>query len=234
VWFAGGTVDVVQVPGKVFTLAAELHERFEEGTINYLAFPAIVQGLKLLDPLLDLVTRRLDLLVRHLVASLSNLRYPSGKHVVRVLSRTPFHVDQQESTKPESERAGSGSILALQFYDEYEQVIPLSLISYCANKQNISLRTGCMCNPGGASAMLDLFQYMNALTEGATLKEMEGLAGRELGVVRISLGLVSNWSDVERVIRFAFKMGDPVQRSKLAEGWNPPRQEESCCKTQTT
>jgi hypothetical protein len=85
-----------------------------------------------------------------------------------------------------------------------------------------------MCNPGGASAMLDLFQYMSALTEGATLKEMEELAGRELGVVRISLGLVSNWADVERVIRFAEMMGDPVRRGELAEGWEPLRQG-LCC-----
>ena len=28
-WFAGGTVDVVQAPGKIVTLAAEMHERFE-------------------------------------------------------------------------------------------------------------------------------------------------------------------------------------------------------------
>jgi molybdenum cofactor sulfurtransferase len=31
VWFAGGTVDVVQVPGKNYTLSPELHERFEVG-----------------------------------------------------------------------------------------------------------------------------------------------------------------------------------------------------------
>lgn len=28
-WFAGGTVDVVQAPGKIVTMSAELHERFE-------------------------------------------------------------------------------------------------------------------------------------------------------------------------------------------------------------
>jgi molybdenum cofactor sulfurtransferase len=28
-WFAGGTVDVVQVPGGGFTMAQEVHERFE-------------------------------------------------------------------------------------------------------------------------------------------------------------------------------------------------------------
>jgi len=29
VWFAGGTIDVVQVPGKMYMLSSELHERFE-------------------------------------------------------------------------------------------------------------------------------------------------------------------------------------------------------------
>ena len=28
-WFAGGTVDVVQAPGSIVTMTAELHERFE-------------------------------------------------------------------------------------------------------------------------------------------------------------------------------------------------------------
>jgi molybdenum cofactor sulfurtransferase len=30
-WFAGGTVDVVQAPGTIFTLSHELHEQFEVG-----------------------------------------------------------------------------------------------------------------------------------------------------------------------------------------------------------
>lgn len=28
-WFAGGTVDVVQAPGNLHTMTAELHEQFE-------------------------------------------------------------------------------------------------------------------------------------------------------------------------------------------------------------
>jgi molybdenum cofactor sulfurtransferase len=31
-WFAGGNVDIVQVPGNVVTRAHELHEQFEVGT----------------------------------------------------------------------------------------------------------------------------------------------------------------------------------------------------------
>jgi molybdenum cofactor sulfurtransferase len=86
----------------------------QEGTINYLAFPAIVNGLRLLDPLMDRLKERLEKLVMHLVVSLSSLRYQSGKPVVRVLSRTPFHAMQQA---PNTEKVGAGSILALLFYD---------------------------------------------------------------------------------------------------------------------
>ena len=34
-WFAGGTVDVVQAPGNLHTMTAELHEQFEVSTFCY-------------------------------------------------------------------------------------------------------------------------------------------------------------------------------------------------------
>ena len=33
-WFAGGTVDVVQVPGTGFTAAQEIHEQFEVPSLS--------------------------------------------------------------------------------------------------------------------------------------------------------------------------------------------------------
>lgn len=62
---------------------------------------------------------------------------------------------------------------------------------------------GCMCNPGGAAAILGVAEDMGQLYEGVTLKAFEKMVGRELGVVRISLGLASNYSDVWKVVRFA-------------------------------
>lgn len=38
-WFAGGTVDVVQAPGNLHTMAAEIHEQFEV-SLNFI-FPII-------------------------------------------------------------------------------------------------------------------------------------------------------------------------------------------------
>jgi hypothetical protein len=59
-----------------------------------------------------------------------------------------------------------------------------------------------MCNPGGAAAILGVSDDMSRLYEGVTLKAFEKLVGRELGVVRISLGLASNFSDAWHVVRF--------------------------------
>jgi len=65
-----------------------------------------------------------------------------------------------------------------------------------------------MCNPGGAAALLQLRALMATLGDGlvaggrVTLCGLEAREGRELGVVRVSLGLASNFEDVWRVLRF--------------------------------
>jgi molybdenum cofactor sulfurtransferase len=61
-----------------------------------------------------------------------------------------------------------------------------------------------MCNPGGAAALLSLGSLMTVLGRGGanhppTLRALEEAAGRELGVVRISFGLASCWTDLWRV-----------------------------------
>ena len=99
-------------------------------------------------------------------------------------------------------------------------MIPNSFIEYAATVSKISLRTGCMCNPGGAAAILGISSDMKKLYEGVTLKDFERLVGRELGVVRISLGLVSNFSDVWRVLRFVEDViGCQARRGDVWEQW---------------
>jgi len=99
-------------------------------------------------------------------------------------------------------------------------MIPNSFIEYAATASKISLRTGCMCNPGGAAAILGITSDMKKLYEGVTLKDFERLVGRELGVVRISLGLVSNFMDVWRVLRFVEDIiGCQARREVIWEQW---------------
>jgi hypothetical protein len=74
----------------------------------------------------------------------------------------------------------------------------------------IALRTGCACNPGGAAALLGAEPYMQLLEPGATQRSLELVAGRELGVIRVSLGWVSDWSDIATFIRFVASIPEVV------------------------
>lgn len=98
-------------------------------------------------------------------------------------------------------------------------MLPNSFVEYAAAACNISLRTGCMCNPGGAAALLDLQGDMDSLYPGITLREFERCVGHEIGVVRISLGLASNFWDVWSVVKFVEKLANESARRALWERW---------------
>ncbi|KAF9262666.1 PLP-dependent transferase [Marasmius fiardii PR-910] len=214
-WFAGGNIDVVQVPGNIVTRSRELHEQFEDGTINYLTLPAVTDGLRFLSAYLPFLPLRLSCLTDYTVKALSRLRHEStGIPVVRILSRRPTN-----RLKSIGEQSETGCIISLIFSFPTGEMIPNSFVEFSASKMNISLRTGCMCNPGGAAAMLGIEDHMQQLYPGATLRDFEQAVGRELGVVRISLGLGSNFQDVWNVIEFASIIGSEQSRNILWESW---------------
>lgn len=106
-------------------------------------------------------------------------------------------------------------------------MLPLSFVEYAAAQRKISLRTGCVCNPGGAAAIIGIESDMERLYEGVTLRAFEERVGHELGVVRISLGLASNFTDVWRVLEFARSIATQNELLKLWHDWkqNPRRRD---------
>jgi hypothetical protein len=76
-----------------------------------------------------------------------------------------------------------------------------------------------MCNSGGAAAILGAEDVMQQLTPGVTLKAFEEEVGRELGVVRISLGLATSFQDAWRILQFAVMMGEETSRQSLWNDW---------------
>ncbi|KAH9039867.1 methyltransferase type 11 [Lactarius pseudohatsudake] len=199
-WFAGGTVDVVQVPGLAVGRTAAIDEAFEDGTLNYTLLPAVTTGLRLLGAYLPALPTRIAALSASCTRTLEDIRWPrSGSPAVRVLSRVPG-----APPEPGDTAQGAGGVVSCLMLDENGDPVPLSRVAAHAAANGIALRTGCMCNPGGAAAMLSLSSLMSVLgTSGSnhtpTLQALEEAAGRELGVVRISFGLASCWADVWRV-----------------------------------
>lgn len=80
-----------------------------------------------------------------------------------------------------------------------------------------------MCNPGGAAALLGLGEDMELLHPGVRMKEFEVQVGHELGVVRISLGLASNFHDVYRVLKFASSLAKAETREAMWSSWMEAR-----------
>ncbi|KAJ3874525.1 pyridoxal phosphate-dependent transferase [Lentinula edodes] len=261
-WFAGGTVDVVQVPGKVRTMkgVGEEFEGFEDGTINYLLLPAITSGLHLLSAYLPFLPLRLNCLLRYLVTELGRIQHRDREgrlinkfregetegEVCKVLSRVPKKVLKTVGETDEE----AGAVISCIFLDEAGETLPLAFIAHSAAHEGISLRTGCMCNPGGAAALLGIQESMKDVEEGGmmrdgmTLREFEEEVERErkrrgmlhsanvsqraleeqrgrteLGLVRISLGLGSDWSDIWRILQWAKRIGDSVERKEMWQRW---------------
>ncbi|KAF8829538.1 hypothetical protein HHX47_DHR3000896 [Lentinula edodes] len=135
-------------------------------------------------------------------------------------------------------------------FEEAGETLPLAFIAHSAAHEGISLRTGCMCNPGGAAALLGIQESMKDVEEGGmmrdgmTLREFEEEVERErkrrgmlhsanvsqrvseeqrgrteLGLVRISLGLGSDWSDIWRILQWAKRIGDSVERKEMWQRW---------------
>ncbi|KAI9573290.1 PLP-dependent transferase [Boletus coccyginus] len=207
-WFAGGTVNIVQVPGTLVTRAAKLHEQFEDGTVNYLTLSAITDGLRFLTAYLPFLPLRLSCLMHFLTSSMAELRHDTnGMPVVKILSKLP-----SRRLKSIGEQSDSGSTVSFVILSPTGDMLPNSFVEHVATMHNISLRTGCMCNPGGASALLGIQQVMESPVRPTRV-------GRELGVVRVSLGLGSDWGDVWHVIRLLDGFGDARQRMAWWDAW---------------
>jgi selenocysteine lyase/cysteine desulfurase len=95
-----------------------------------------------------------------------------------------------------------GGTVTINVYDRNGEWVDHLKVEERANQHNISLRTGCFCNPGAGETALDLtkeeleecFEQPGARM---TLKEFrQCIDSKSTGAVRISVGIASNFADV--------------------------------------
>jgi molybdenum cofactor sulfurtransferase len=196
-WFSGGTITVASVQGDKHYLA-EGESAFEDGTLDYLALPAIEIGLAHLESIgIDTIHERVRCLTGWLLRQLLALRQTNGAPLVRLYG------------PPTTDRRGG--IVTFNFYGKDGAAIDHRLVEQSANAANISLRTGCFCNPGGGEIALGLtgtelsscFRQPEHETRMTVDDFKLCVDGKSTGAVRVSLGLVSNDADVDRFIAFA-------------------------------
>ena len=196
-WFAGGTVNFATVQGRLHVLAAR-EAGFEDGTLNFLSIPAVEIGLRHLQRIgMATIQTRVGCLTDWLLTELAALRHGNGRPMVRLYG-------------PASTTMRGGTV-TMNFYDPDGRLLDYRRIDELAGLEGISLRTGCFCNPGAGEIAEGLTEddMRAAVADDADitlprfLQMMQHRGGKSAGAIRVSLGLASNFTDVERFQQFA-------------------------------
>lgn len=196
-WFAGGTITVASVQGDKFYLA-EGHTAFEDGTPDFLNIPAIEIGLKYIQKLgISSIQTRVSCLTGWLLQHLSQMKHATGVPLVKIYGPTST-VDR-------------GGAVTVNFYNKEAKAIDHRDIETSANQHKISLRTGCFCNPGAGELALGISRVeLDVCFQGPGHEERLSIDdfrscinGKSSGAVRISIGEVTNFDDVQAFLVFA-------------------------------
>jgi molybdenum cofactor sulfurtransferase len=201
-WFAGGTITVASVQGDKYYLA-EAPAAFEDGTLDYLNIPAVEIGLKHIQSIgYETIHERVRSLTGWLLDNLSVMKHTSGVPLVRIYG--PLDTIKR------------GGAVTANFFSKDGGPIDHRFIEAKANQSNISLRTGCFCNPGAGEIALGLSRMELAACftspghdQRLSLDDFRlCIDGKSSGAVRASVGLVSNFEDVQAFLKFAESLLD--------------------------
>ncbi|KAJ5117487.1 hypothetical protein N7448_011119 [Penicillium atrosanguineum] len=197
-YFGGGTVDMVIASGAQWHAKKEasIHERFEDGTLPFhsiIALDAAIDTHQRLYGSMANISTHTGFLAKYVYDRLTPLRHFNNAKVCFIY--------QSSYGDPTSQ----GPIIAFNLRNSQGEWVPKTEVEKQAAKQNIQLRSGSACNPGGTASLLgwttsDLRRhYIAGLRCG---DDNDVLEGRPTGILRISLGAMTNRKDVDSLICF--------------------------------
>jgi selenocysteine lyase/cysteine desulfurase len=204
-WFAGGTVNFASVQGQAHVLSPN-EAAFEDGTLNYLSIPAVEIGLRHLDGIgIDTIAERVRCLTGWLLEELLALRHTNGRAMVRIYG-------------PANTQARGGTV-TLNLYDPQGHLLDYRRVEELAGAENISLRTGCFCNPGAGETAEGLTEadMQAGFTMGAEInllsfvRMMQERGHKSAGAIRASIGIATNFADVWKFLRFVAGFRDQTR-----------------------
>lgn len=214
-WFAGGTVRFVSTQNQTERLLHLSGEAFEDGTLNYLHIPAVKTGLDFLDEVgVGAIQAHVAHLTEMLLTGLSSLTHTNGEPITRIYGP--------------HETTGRGGTVAFNVLDPQGDEVDFKVVEQRANEWNISIRTGCFCNPGAAESAFDYvaqeaYACFNEMTPADfTLQQFSVcLHNMPVGAVRVSVGLPTNEADVNTFLKLMASFVDcdpaPISQRELPD-----------------
>lgn len=200
-YFGGGTVDMVISLKTCWHAKKEdtLHDQLEDGTLPFHNIIALGCALDVHDRLygsMAAISKHTSHLVETLHDRLSSLRHANGELVCEIYG-------DPNSTYGDSNT--QGAVVAFNVRNSQGGWVGKSKVEELAIENNIHLRTGGVCNPGGIATALKLepWEMRRNFAEGMRCgDDLDVISGKPTGVVRVSLGAMSNMRDVETFVDF--------------------------------
>jgi len=192
-WYAGGTITISSVRYNDYFLKTD-HEKFEDGTVNYLDIPAITNGLNFISAIgMQNINAYVQQLCSAFLQQLQCLKHNNGMPLIKLYGAKNIE--------------NRGGTFLINFLDIKGRLYPFQFIEEKANTNLISLRTGCFCNPGidetnHCITANQLKNYFINRQHGHYYNMIEYL-GVLRGAVRVSLGFPTSMNDIFRFISFA-------------------------------
>lgn len=197
-WFAGGTVSLASVNSPHHFLINN-HERFEDGTINYLDIPAIKMGLDYINGIgIERITERVKSLTDYLHAQLQALQHSNGESQLEIFGA--------------KDRTNAGGTMIMNFKNPDGSKIPFEKFEELTNTKMISIRSGCFCNPGldeinNCLTVDEIANYFSSRETG-NYWDMIDYLKKMRGATRVSVGIATTQKDLDAFVSFLSSLKD--------------------------
>ena len=220
-YFGGGTVEMVSCMRDQWHLPKDqsIHEQLEDGTLpihNILALDNALDVHHDLYGSMNQISKHTSFLANKLFQGLSSLRHYNGRRVCKIYTGSKSsYLDPQIQ----------GPIIAFNIRHSDGTWVANSEVEKIASIKNIHLRTGGVCNPGGVAHHLELapWEMEKNFSSGQRCdNDIEGVGGKPTGVIRVSLGAMSNRRDVTVFIDFVREFYTEQARELGTKGSTSP------------
>ena len=203
-YLGGGTVDMVvnsSNPEQAWHARKQssLHEMLEDGSPPFHTILALDSALDIHKSLygsMAKISQHTSYLIEILYKEIIALTYVDGKSVCKVY---------RDASSTHGDRKRQGPTVSFNVKTSGGRWIGKSQFEREAIAANIQLRTGGVCNPGGVASALDLspLEMRESFAEGVRCgNDVDEMHGKPTGIIRVSLGAMSNLEDVRRFLKF--------------------------------
>ncbi|XP_054655289.1 molybdenum cofactor sulfurase isoform X2 [Dunckerocampus dactyliophorus] len=196
-YFGGGTAAAYLSGEDFYVQAANVSDRFEDGTVSFLDIVALNHSFETLYRITGCmlnIEQHTFGLARYTYMLLSSLCHGNRRPVAQMYTQGQF---ESPSTQ--------GAILNFNLMDSHGKIIGYSQVDRMASLYNIHVRTGCFCNTGACQSFLGITnqQMRRNLQAGHVCGDTIDLVdGQPTGSVRVSFGYMSTFDDCQKFLSF--------------------------------